>query len=90
MCVFVRADTHLKDDHIVVAEGTEPGGPLRVVPDHLVNHILKVQRELLHTHTLSGTHDTQVRTHNHRHLPMIPTYQTYDTTFRATIMNLKT
>ena len=43
---------YLQYNNVVVVEGTELSSPAGVAPDHLVDQVLKVQSQLLHTHTL--------------------------------------
>ena len=70
MCLYMCVCVYLQDDDVVVTEGAELSGPGSVSPDHLVDQILKVQRELLHTHSLTHTH-------THTHILSRATYSKY-------------
>lgn len=53
----VRASTHaadLKYHHVVVTDGAELRRPVGVASDHLIDQVLEVEGELLHTDTLHG------------------------------------
>lgn len=64
-CRFL-VNSHLQYHHIVVAEGAELRGPGCVAPNHLVDKILKVQSQLLHTHALTeGNNFSRLDVINH-------------------------